>query len=90
MVIDASEHGHSGQIHPLHEGCCAWPHPAAVKARVQERTGRCGVPDIIWPVINAGAPIISAVKFDDPSARTAITLIRALPPVSVPKNKTES
>ena len=42
----------------------------------------CDVPDIIWPVIEAGLPVRSAVKFDDPSLRTAVTPTRALPPMS--------
>jgi hypothetical protein len=36
------------------------------------------VPDIIWPVIDTGLPVIAAVKFDDPSLRTAVTSTRAL------------
>ena len=39
---------------------------AAVRARVQERTGRFDIPDIIGPCINARLPVTSAVKFDDP------------------------
>jgi hypothetical protein len=48
------------------------------------------VPDIIWPVIDAGVPLISAVKFDDPSLRTAVTPTRALPPARLPAKVTES
>jgi hypothetical protein len=40
---------------------------------MQERTGRRDMPDIMEPVIIAGLPIISAVKFGDPFARTAVT-----------------
>jgi hypothetical protein len=53
-------------------------HLTAAKARVQERTACCEVPDIIWPVIDTGLPVIAAVKFDDPSLRTAVTSTRAL------------
>jgi hypothetical protein len=65
-------------------------HLAAVKARVQERTACCEVPDIIGPVIDAGVPVMSAVKFDEPSLRTAVTPTRALPPMRLPENITES
>jgi hypothetical protein len=63
---------------------------AAVNASEQERTGCCDVPDIIGPVIDAGVPVMSAVKFDDPSFRTAVTATRALPPMRPPENITES
>ncbi len=51
---------------------------AALRARVQERTGRRDMPDIISPVIMAGMPLTSAVKFGEPLARTAVTEVRAL------------
>jgi hypothetical protein len=56
---------------------------------VHERTGRRDMPDIIVPVIMVGAPLTSAVKFGDPSARTAVMEARALWPLSVPENTTE-
>ena len=56
---------------------------------MQSRTGRCDAPDIIWPVIEAALPLISAVKFGAPSARIAVTAIRALCPLIVPENATE-
>ena len=56
---------------------------------MQERTGRCDIPDIIGPVIIAGLPLTSAVKFGDPFAWTAVTEARALWPLSVPENTTE-
>ena len=56
---------------------------------MQRRTGRCDTPDIILPVIAAGLPLMSAVKFVDPSARTAVTTTRALCPFRVPENITE-
>jgi hypothetical protein len=62
---------------------------AAVRARVQERTGRCDMPDIIDPVIMAGVPLTSAVKFGEPLARIAVTEVRALCPLNVPENTTE-
>ena len=62
---------------------------AAVRARVQERTGCCDMPDIIDPVIMAGVPLTSAVKFGEPSARIAVTKVRALCPITVPENTTE-
>jgi hypothetical protein len=62
---------------------------AAVWARVQECTGRCDMPDIIDPVIMAGVPLTSAVKFGEPSARIAVTEVRALCPLNVPENTTE-
>ena len=51
---------------------------------MQERTGRCDMPDIIDPVIMAGVPLTSAVKFGDPFARTAVTKARAFWSLSVP------
>ena len=63
---------------------------AALRARVQERTGRCDIPDIIQPDINPRLPVISAVKFGDPFARTAVTETRAPWPLRVPENTTES
>jgi len=36
---------------------------------VHERTGQRDMPDIIDPVIMVGAPLTSAVKLGDPSAR---------------------
>lgn len=63
---------------------------AAVKEREHRRTARCDVPNIIWPVIAVGVPVKSAVKFDDPSARTAATITRAPPPLNAPLKKTES
>ena len=63
---------------------------AALSARVQERTSRCDIPDIIRPYINARLPIISAVKFGDPFARIAVTETRAPWPLKVPENMTES
>ena len=65
-------------------------HLAAVNASEQERTGCCDVPDTIWPVIDAGLPVISAVKFDDPSLRTAVTPTCAIPPMRLPEKMTES
>ncbi len=62
---------------------------AAVRARVQERTGRCDMPDIKDPVIMAGVPLTSAVKFGEPLARIAVTEVRALCPLNVPENTTE-
>ena len=67
---------------------------AAVRARVQERTGRCDMPDIIDPdiidpVIMAAVPLTSAVKFGEPLARIAVTEVRALCPFTVPENTTE-
>jgi len=56
---------------------------------VQERTGRCDIPDIIGPAIMAGVPLTSTVKFGDPFVRTAVTEARALWPLSVPENTTE-
>ena len=56
---------------------------------MQERTGRRDIPDIIGPVIMAGAPLTSTVKFGDPFARTAVTEARALWPLSVPENTAE-
>ena len=56
---------------------------------MHRRTGRCDTPDIIWPVIDAGFPAMSAVKFVSPSARTAVTATRALCPFRVPENMTE-
>jgi hypothetical protein len=47
------------------------------------------MPDIMEPVIIAGLPVISAVKFGDPFVRTAVTETCALPPLSVPENTTE-
>src|SRR4051812_50186548 len=46
---------------------------AAVRARVQERTGRCDMPDIIDPVIMAGGPLTSAGEIWGTPARNAIT-----------------
>ena len=63
---------------------------AALSARVQERTGRCDIPDIIQPDINPRLPVISAVKFGDPFVRTAVTEIWAPWPLRVPENTTES
>ena len=60
---------------------------AALRARVQERTG--DMPDIIDPVIMAGVPLTSAVKFGEPLARIAVTEVRALCPLKVPENTTE-
>ena len=56
---------------------------------MHERTGRRDMPDIIGPVIKAGLPLTSAVKFGDPFARTAVTDARALWPLSMPENTTE-
>ena len=56
---------------------------------MQERTGRCDIPDIIDPVIMAGVPLTSAVKFGEPSARIAVPELRALCPLTVPENTTE-
>jgi hypothetical protein len=56
---------------------------------VQDRTGRCGTPVIMEPIIIAGVPVISAVKFGDPFTRTAITEARVLWPLKVPENTTE-
>ena len=56
---------------------------------MQSLTGRCDAPDIIWPAIEAALPLISAVKFGDPSARIDVTAIRALCPFIVPENVTE-
>ena len=62
---------------------------AALRARMQERTGRRDMPDIIGPVIMAGVPLTSAVKFGEPLARTAVTEVPALCPLKVPENTTE-
>jgi hypothetical protein len=56
---------------------------------VQDRTGRCDMPDIMGPAIIAGFPVISAVKFGDPFMRTAVTEARAFWPFNVPENMTE-
>ena len=56
---------------------------------MHERTGRRDMPDTINPIIMAGVPLTSAVKFGDPSARIAVTEARALWPLNVPENTTE-
>ena len=56
---------------------------------MHERTGRRDMPDIIGPLIMAGVPLTSAVKFGDPFARIAVTEVRALWPLTVPENTTE-
>ena len=47
------------------------------------------MPDIMGPVIIAGLPVISAVKFGDPFARSAVTEALAFWPFNAPKNMTE-
>jgi len=56
---------------------------------MHERTGCRDIPDIIGPVIETRLPVITAVKFGDPSVRTAVTSTRALCPLSTPENITE-
>jgi hypothetical protein len=61
-----------------------------VRARVQDRTGCCDIPDIVRPVSKERLPLISTVKFGDPFVRTAVAVSRALCPVREPEKTTES
>jgi len=63
---------------------------AGVRASVQDRTGCCDIPDIIWPVSKERLPLISTVKFGDPFVRTAVAVSCALCPVREPEKTTES
>jgi hypothetical protein len=56
---------------------------------MHERTGHCDMPDIIDPVIVAGVPLTSAVKFGGLLARIAVTKVRALLPLTMPESTTE-
>jgi hypothetical protein len=56
---------------------------------MHERTGHCDMPDIIDPVIGAGVPLTSAVKFGGLLARIAVTKVRALRPLTMPESTTE-
>jgi hypothetical protein len=61
-----------------------------VRARVQDRTGCCDIPDITRPVRKERLPLIFAVKFRDPLVRTAVAVSCAPCPVRELEKTTKS